>query len=67
MSNLAGQVHLGDRLQVVDKASKAKRKVSNSPYNRIIYLAALGFILDLFFSIGIKSYGEARYSISGWL
>ena len=45
-------------LQAVDTASKAKRKVSNSPYNRIVYLAVLGIILALFFSIGIKIMGK---------
>ena len=52
--NDKAQENIQSWLQAVDKASKAKRKISNSPYNRIISLAGLGIILALFFSIGIK-------------
>ena len=46
-------------LAASEKASKAKAKVSNKPFNRIPYLIGLAAIIGLFFGIGNRIMGKS--------
>ncbi len=50
--NKKAEAEISAWLAAHDKASKARAKVSNKPFNRIPYLIGLAILLGLFFGIG---------------
>jgi uncharacterized integral membrane protein (TIGR00698 family) len=57
--NNKAETEISAWLAANDKASKARAKASNKPYNRIPYLFGLAVILALFFGIGKRIMGES--------
>lgn len=57
--NSTAEAKIKSWLEAKDKASKAKSKASNKPFNRIPYLIGLAAILGAFFGIGKAIMGQS--------
>jgi len=57
--NKKAEAEISAWLAAHDKASKARAKISNKPFNRIPYLIGLAVVLGLFFGIGKTIMGES--------
>jgi uncharacterized integral membrane protein (TIGR00698 family) len=57
--NEQAQKDIADWLAIKEKASKAKKKATAKPFNRIPYLAGLAVILAIFFGIGKAIMGQS--------
>jgi uncharacterized membrane protein YadS len=57
--NKNAETEISGWLAANDKASKARTKVSNKPYNRVPYLFGLAVILAVFFGIGKRIMGDS--------